>query len=479
MNCLRKCNLWMLRLLVMVLMYPEFGYTAPVAGRTIIVSGTIQAAIEVAQPGDVLQLEERTYNEKLEITTSGTNGTPIVLRGAAQGSTILKGRIRILGVAWQLEDFAINPTDSGDAIRIESPAHNITIQRLHLYGGRAYGIRIGNNVSTVRIKESSIHAFDAGSSDAHGIGIMTASDITIRDCEIYANSGDGIQVNTPDYPGYGLFAQNILIENNKLYGNRENALDVKSTRQLLAQGNEMWGAQSVSSSDGMAVQVQYDAQDIRLLSNIIRDSAMGIEISRGKKNGKIYPVAPKNILIQGNLFRGIGSQATSLQSLQQAYAVFLPIVRTPHTSNNGAGSAKANGNAIVVLTSSNVQIYNNTVIGATGTALYLGESSESGPPSTVIIRNNVLDGQTSDLGSGIEYNTIDGLIIDYNHYTTARVNGKALAEWVFLGYEQHATSGDPRLDATYLPQVVSPLRDSGIDLGLPFTGTAPDRGWGE
>ncbi len=67
--------------------------------------------------------------------------------------------------------------------------------------------------------------------------------------------------------------------------------------------------------------------------------------------------------------------------------------------------------------------------------------------------------------------TISGLIVDYNHYVSGRVDGAALLAWLAKGYERHATTGDPQINAQSLPQSNSPLHDSGVNVGLPFTGS--------
>lgn len=461
---------------------------AAAAGRTLAVNGSIQAAVDAAQPGDVLLLAATSYTEKVVITRAGRADAPIVLRGAGAGKSLLRGRLRILTTAahWSIEDLAISPTDGGDAIRIgDEPyggaqPHDIALRRLHLYGGRGYGVRVGNDVRQVLIEASAIHHFDAGDADAHGIGIMSASGVTVRGCDIHHNSGDAIQVNTPDYPGYGRYASAIVIEHNQLHESRENGLDIKSTRGLIARNNQLWGFQPVDSSNGMAIQVQYGAQQIAIERNQIWAAAQGIEITRGKKSGTVYPAQPQQITIAHNLLRDIGPPppppGTPTPGLPPV--TYIPLALRPSRPSEPIGS-RASGNAIVVLTSADVRVYNNTIVRAAGTALYLGASAESGPPGAVRVANNLLDGAQADLAFPFAAASMGWLALDYNHYRNGLVNGKPLAAWLASGYERHPTSGDPRIDAEYHPMPGSPLTDSGLDVGLPFTGLAPDRGWVE
>lgn len=427
---------------------------APVyAQRTIKVTGSLQEAINAALPGDVLLLAAKTYNEDILIRRAGKATAPITLRGAGPGRSIILGTIRVEASFWQLQDFEVNANGSDrDAIKISLSAHDIKIRRVHLHNGRGYGVRVGNDVARVLIDSCRINNFDAGEKDAHGVGIMTASDVTIRRCNISHTSGDAIQVNTPDYPGYNRFASTILIEQNQLHETRENALDIKSTHGLIARNNMIWGFHAVDTSDGMAIQVQYDARDIQLLNNQIWSAAEGIEVSRGSKNGTAYPLAPQRILIAGNLIRDL--------------------VADP---NGDSGS----GSGIVIRTSSEVRIYNNTTRQIPRSGVYVSVSQSGQYPQKLDIRNNALAGAKSDLTFSFAPKLAPGLIVNHNHYVGGRFNGGSLATWTALGYERHATTGNPQLDPnTLLPLAGSPLIDSGTNVGLPFNGAAPDRGWG-
>lgn len=428
----------------------------PLAARPLatMASSSLQAAVNAARPGDTITLNSTSYTGGLVLRSAGTSTAPITLAGAGAGRTILRGTLRIIGDArfWRIQDLELDATGTTDGVRIEAPAHDITVQHVHLHGGTGYGVRVGNDVSNVLVEASEIDHFDAGTSDAHGVGIMTASNVTVRGCDIHHNSGDAVQSNTADYPGYNRFASNILVENNTLHENRENALDIKSTHGLTMRNNRAWGFRAVSSSDGMAIQVQYDAQDITITGNQVWDAVEAIEVTTGKKNGVMYPASPQRVTIAGNLFHDIV------------------------TDSNGD---TANGSAIVVRTSSDVKVYNNTVLRAGNAALYLSYSSENAFPVRVDARNNVLQGSTNDLRLSAAGSRFPGLIVDYNHYANRRVNNADIAGWLLQGYEKHATMGNPQLDAASRPLAGSALVDSGVNIGLPFTGARPDRGWGE
>lgn len=463
--------------LLVAALSPFTARSSQAAGRTIVVTGSLQDAVDAALPGDVLVLQGRDYNERVLINTAGTADAPIMIAGAGIGQSIVHGMlVRENARFWRIQDLDLD-ADGGskDAIRLETGSHDVRLQRMHIYNGRGYGVRISNDVWNVLVEDSEIDHFDAGSEDAHGIGIMTASGVTIRRCDIHHNSGDSIQSNTPDYPGYNRFASGILIEQNKLHENRENALDIKSTHGLIARNNQMWGFAAVSTSDGMAIQVQYDAQDILIENNQVWDAAEGIEVTRGKKSGTYYPAAPQRVTIAGNLFHNIGTSSGS-SARAGPFVVYLPLMQAPSGSSS-IDSGNASG--IIIRASTNVKVYNNTVSRAGRIGLYLGSPGTGEYPSAIDVRNNVLDGLVSDLDYAFDPHNIPQLVVDYNHYVNGRVGSGDLGSWLAQGYEHHATSGDPRLDAGLLPLLTSPLHDSGVYVGRPFIGNAPDRGWGE
>lgn len=437
---------------------------------SIVVAGSLQAAVDAAIPGEILLLRDTTYAEQVIIRRSGTAAAPITLAGAGAGRSVVRGGLRLQGAAfWRIQDLDVDA--AGDAIRLEAAAHDIQIQHVQLYNGHGYGVRVGNDTRNVLVEDCAIHHFDAGAQDAHGIGIMTAYGVTIRRCDIHDVSGDAIQSNTPDYPGYGRFASDILIEHNWLHQNRENAVDIKSTHRLIARYNQMWGFAAVSSSAGMAVEVQYDAQDITIASNQIWDASQGIEVSRGTKNGVFYPLAPQRVLIEGNLLHDIGAPHGNPGGTLGQFRVYLPLALNGHADSG-------DGSGIIVRASNDVKVYNNTVLRAARYGVYLATAGGA-LASGVDVRNNVLDGGADDLAWAGEPIAVAGLIVDYNHYVSRRVGGGSLEAWLARGYEHHATSGDPQLDVAMLPGPDSVLRDSGVYVGLPFTGAAPDRGWGD
>ena len=420
---------------------------------------SITDQIKAAVPGNVITLAAQDYTELIDIDTSGSAEAPITLRGAGIDSTLIHGRISIRANVghWVIENLSIDAQGvNNDAIHIYTNTQHLTIRNVQLYGGTQgghYGIRVGDGSANILIEDAHIHDFSGGGTDAHGIGIGAADNVTVRRCRIHDNRGDGVQSNTsddttvppPPRPSH------ILIETSEIYSNSENAVDIKSTLGIQIVNNRLYHYRPSGSSDGTAIQVQYGARDVQIIGNTISDAVVGIEVTQGKKNGTVYPDTPSRVTIQQNFI---------------------------HDTVVDSAASTGSGTAITLRAGSAFKIYNNTLANIPTYGLYLGKA-DAAKPSDIDVRNNVLQGVLRDAEFSPPVLDISGLTFDHNHYTTGLIDKWSLTDWPAQGLEKSATGGDPQIDAQGQPQAGSPLVDSGVQLGLAFTGSAPDRGWSE
>ncbi len=425
----------------------------------ILVTGTLAAAVATALPGNVLMLEPRIYDEAhVEISRAGTAEQPITLRGAGIAQSVLSGRItfRPGSAHWVLEDFAIDMSGeaANDALRANPGVHHLTLRRLQVRSGSMYGMRLEDDVSNVLIEDCDVGHFVNPSSDAHGIGLQAVTDVVVRGCTLHDNSGDGVQSHTSDKPGGGRWARNVLIENNRINRNGENGIDVKSTHSITLRNNTLSGYRAAGGGEGIAIEVQYDAQDVEITGNRVTDAAMGIELTRGRKDGQDYPAFPTRVRIAGNLIHDL---------------IFDAFVN----AGNGVG--------IVLRGCADVDVYNNTVLRAPTAGLYMGRGNNGEYVQRLRVANNVLQGGNNDLDYNSDIDKQTGIAFSHNHFVNARVRGKPLPDWSTTSplRDTNASSGDPRIDPTFLPLDDSPLVDTGLNVGLPYSGGAPDRGWSE
>lgn len=130
------------------------------------------------------------------------------------------------------------------------------------------------------------------------------------------------------------------------------------------------------------------------------------------------------------------------------------------------------------------EVYNNTFIAIDGDdAPFFGINIPGGNSSTdIAIQNNVFANFNYYVMTCDEGDDVDGLLIKNNNLYN---NGNSNAiEFNNGSAANYTNSGNittaPGLDVSYYPTVpTSPLIDAGIDVGLPYYGSAPDIGFYE
>jgi len=127
----------------------------------------------------------------------------------------------------------------------------------------------------------SVHGFgdnrvDAREQDFHGFKVMR-SDVWILEAEIYDVSGDSVQVGDASR-GSG---NRVYLGGGYYHHNRENAVDIKDSSDVVVSGILMEGFRPTGSSPGEALILHDDAVNGRVYDNVIRDASIGI-VSSGK-----------------------------------------------------------------------------------------------------------------------------------------------------------------------------------------------------
>jgi hypothetical protein len=163
--------------------------------------------------------------------------------------------------------------------------------------------------------------------------------------------------------------------------------------------------------------------------------------------------------------------------------------------------------AITINDTDKVSIYNNTIwqdrlnlgtltdgAGACGfSALATTGIKLIGTNNDLTIENNIIkDVSLNGIEVSAATTTAKGLSIDYNLYHDGDGNMQCVVKWgstcytslaSFVsarGYETHGIQGDPLLTnpagGDFRPTNTSPVIDAGVNVGLPFVGSAPDIG---
>ncbi len=223
-------------------------------------------------------------------TVTGSNGqTTLSCDGTATNPCLIDAsgasfsKLTLTGSYVVLQGGLVNPTGTGGGWFRSSGCTNCVIRDVEISGPRldsGHNSVVGIGSFNVWLR-GSVHGFgdnrvDAREQDFHGFKIQT-TDVWILEAEIYDVSGDSIQVGDATR-GSGA---RVYIGGGYYHHNRENAVDIKDSNDVVVSGVMMEGFRPTSSSPGEALIIHDDAFDARVYDCIISDSTLGI-VSSGK-----------------------------------------------------------------------------------------------------------------------------------------------------------------------------------------------------
>lgn len=186
---------------------------------------TIQKAVSVAGPGDTIVVKAGTY-AGARMSTSGTSGSPIVLRGEpgavvdAPGPQNSNGDnlwVRDAGYV-VIEGFEVRDAPrAGIAVQAEADAesHGVVIRNNFCHDNGRWGIFTGYAEGVVITGNETSY-----SGEEHGIYVSNSSDNpVIRNNVAHHNNASGIQINAdPALDGDGIIS-NAVVDSNVIYEN--------------------------------------------------------------------------------------------------------------------------------------------------------------------------------------------------------------------------------------------------------------------
>jgi hypothetical protein len=287
----------------------------------------------------------------------------------------------------------------------------------------------------------------APEADAHGVCVATSSrDIIIRNCEIYNCSGDGVQVQHYDF---GVRPVNVLIENNLFYSTYlddedwerrgENAIDLKDCDNVIIRKNTMYGFRRSHGSDGTAVVIHYDADNVTIEENIIYNSIKGIRVRTARTTNQINDcVIRRNVIFDCNFPTNVGASMGICCGWEQLV---------------------------------DFKVYHNTFYNVKNP---IRITLQRGYPRNMEVINNLIvncnwSEETED-ELNLQENSTYSWVVEYNGFFNS---GEARGR-------NAVTGNDPLLadpaQKNFQLQPNSPCIDRGKDIGLPFYGRAPDLG---
>jgi len=263
----------------------------------------------------------------------------------------------------------------------------------------------------------------------------------------------------------------LEIANNKIQGSIDLNYNYKGAYNYSAWiHHNVLDHPTVNSKFESGIILEFATQSSIIEDNVINNSSTGIQFNTrgpGNSGGYTYPApaggysALTNNIIRRNLFsniyRGNGS----------GIGIF----------SEGTDDPYVNG----------LHIYNNTIVARAGDAPWWGidfSSQPKGNCSNINIRNNIVNGFAGAWIVGSTGSTrITGMVLTHND---AFGNGNGnIPSWPAGNPASYTYSNNSAVNPLFLSatdfklQAASPCINTGVNVGLLFTGIAPDKGYAE
>ncbi|HEY8207145.1 MAG TPA: right-handed parallel beta-helix repeat-containing protein [Myxococcaceae bacterium] len=419
---------------------------------------TITRALSAVGPGERINVSAGTYAERVRITGSvraGTASAPIRLQGVGKPKIVPNADsgslVQIEKPYWQVDGFEVDV--QGKAYYAAHFAGNVTgsvLSHGNLHGGTA-----GTGVSThyacvgATISDNEIHHFQKPGDDSHGILVQPGSkQISILRNVIHDNSGDSIQCIGPEGLSAEPPADGVLIQDNTMYHDHEQAVDVKTCYNVTIKHNVMRDYLEALPG-GCSLVVHMSAREVLIEDNDIFNVGKAIAIG----GNHVGPV-PYHVVVKQNRIRNV------------------------------VKGYQLEGIGIKLENSQMARVFNNTFVGVGFAAITAG-GGDQGYTTDLMIKDNIIS-----TGNGTAYGIYlspyySVLLSRYNLFApgtlfSAVTSGSrrtlTLDGWrSATGQDGPSRQVDPQLDpATMMPG--PPAVDWGEYVGVPWCGAGPDIG---
>ncbi|GJM24579.1 MAG: hypothetical protein DHS20C16_09940 [Phycisphaerae bacterium] len=260
--------------------------------------------------GSVVVLAGGPYNYRIggtiPIHAKGTAERPVIIRSADPATPVrFSEGVTMTGEYLIVEHVVF---DGGNPLFVKDGPHHMAIRHSEVTncGGSAVQLASwdGKPIHDIVIYDCKIHGngnvnadFDE---DYHGIGVGSGvSNLWVVDNEMYANSGDGIQINAGNFAAQAS-THHIYVGRNESYGNKQTGMWCKQATDVVFSQNHAHHHVPSNSSPGAGMGCQYDPERIWFLFNRIHDCDYGILQASGSGS-----TGGENSYIVGNVIHDI------------------------------------------------------------------------------------------------------------------------------------------------------------------------------
>ena len=253
--------------------------------------------------------------------------------------------------------------------------------------------------------------------------------------------------------------------------------------------NEVGGNEIYNNTIQGSIDMNYQSKGAYAYSMYIHDNTiMQPVLNTWRENGIIFEFSTPDAIVSNNHFKNITYGIVfNTRALDQVTNVtiknnlFENIGQNLGTNGNAGAAIATYSEGTDDYIVNNMHIYNNTAIAAPGNAP--GNGIRFNGAAAVLntkINNNVFQGFYEAWLIGYPSNIINTIAMQNN---CLYLNGNNNDPYYYIGIPANVTStgnikSNPNLDAGFHP-TGTPLVDAGIYVGLPYSGTAPDRGFFE
>lgn len=272
----------------------------------------LQEALCKLEPGDRLLMAAGIYEGAFRVAgpcLNGTAGAPIqvfakhaFLKPAGAGDVLTLERAH-----WQFSEMqiALPDSDSAGLVVIGADAHDVAVDRSHIYEGNGPAVRIGPGTARVTLSNCHIH-------ESRGVRIEAgSSSATLVNNHIHHNRSASVSIGS----GEAGTAHGVTIEGNRIHDDRGPALDLTNCEKVTVARNRFsnyrLGDEEEEDAGGEAVRLRAGCRDVTFESNSVLEATVAVRIGDPEV---ARPDPPEEIFLHHNYLENrLTAESTALR----------------------------------------------------------------------------------------------------------------------------------------------------------------------